>query len=109
MVQKVIIDTDPGVDDAVALFKAFADHKRGDIEITLLVSSGGNLPIEETTQNLLALRDFHGLEDIPVVQGITKPLTAGVNLTTDVHGTHGLPTNKINRKRRYNNFYTENP
>ena len=68
--QKLIIDTDPGVDDVAALMLAFFEDQ---FDIKLLTTNSGNRPIEITTRNTLHLLEKYGL-DIPVAQGAAKPL-----------------------------------
>ncbi len=67
---KVVIDTDPGVDDAVCLIYAFFDKN---IDIKLLTSVAGNVGIDTATRNLLHLVDLYGV-DLPVAKGECKAL-----------------------------------
>ena len=68
---KLIIETDPGVDDAVAILMALAAPG---VEILGLTSVGGNVPLARTTRNSLALLQAAGRSDIPVVKGASRPL-----------------------------------
>ncbi|MBE5733900.1 MAG: hypothetical protein E7347_02480 [Clostridiales bacterium] len=83
---KVIIDTDPGVDDSVCLIYAFFDDN---IDIKLLTSVAGNVNIELATRNLLHLVDLYGV-DIPVAKGADKAI-ARVSPTAEfIHQADGL-------------------
>lgn len=94
MAQKVIIDTDPGHDDAMALMLAC---KSPELEILAITTVCGNSTIENTTRNAQYILDFIGRSDIPVYSGADKPLTRGL-IRAVVHGTSGLegvdPQNK---------------
>nr|CAA6824321.1 MAG: Inosine-uridine preferring nucleoside hydrolase (EC [uncultured Thiotrichaceae bacterium] len=66
---KMIIDTDPGVDDAMAIFTAIAHPE---IELLGLTTTFGNVSVERATQNALTLLEMSGL-DIPVAGGVSVP------------------------------------
>jgi purine nucleosidase len=82
MPQKLIIDTDPGVDDMVAILAAL--HAE-DIELLALTTVGGNVPIETTTANALRILARGGHPEIPVHPGL-----AGAHTAAHVHGDDGL-------------------
>ena len=83
---KVIIDTDPGVDDAVCLIYAFFDKN---IDIKLLSSVAGNVGIETATRNLLHLTDLYGV-DFPVAKGASKALYRTSPTAEFIHQKEGL-------------------
>lgn len=84
---KVIFDTDPGVDDAMALL-LLARHP--DIELVAVTTVFGNADIATATRNALFLRDRYGFA-APVAQGASKPLTGEPDAPPDfVHGKNGL-------------------
>lgn len=85
---KVIYDTDPGVDDAMALL-LMARHP--DIDVVGIVSSFGNATIETTTRNALYLKERFGLT-APVSRGSARPITGAEpsEPPTFVHGDNGL-------------------
>lgn len=83
----VIIDTDPGIDDAVALITSFFAPS---IDIKLLCSTAGNLGIDVTTQNVLHLCELYE-KNIPVAKGLPHPLRREL-ITTNRHGKNGLGT-----------------
>ncbi|MGB0846034.1 MAG: nucleoside hydrolase [Thiolinea sp.] len=84
---KVIIDTDPGIDDAMAIFTAMAHDA---IELLGLTTVFGNASIEDTTRNALQLVEMSGL-DIPVAQGAAVPIEQEPHPYPDfVHGKNGM-------------------
>jgi purine nucleosidase len=86
-VNKVIFDTDPGIDDAMALL--FLKRAPG-VEIVGVTSSFGNGAIETTTRNLLYLSQVFGI-DAPVAEGAAHPLSGEAGPAADhVHGANGL-------------------
>ncbi|AWV99632.1 nucleoside hydrolase [Arcticibacterium luteifluviistationis] len=88
MPQKIIIDTDPGVDDAMAIQFALNSPE---LEVIGLTTVYGNVNLELTTANALKLLEAAGRGDIPVAKGAAKPLSrpfgGGVAF---VHGDDGL-------------------
>lgn len=84
---KVIFDTDPGIDDAMALLFL---HKAPGVEIVGITSSFGNSTIETTTRNCLHLCDIFGIE-APVARGAALPLNGEEGSTAHhVHGENAL-------------------
>ena len=69
MAHKIILDTDPGIDDAMAIFFAF---QAADIDVLGLTTTYGNVPVEMAAQNALTLCDLAG-KDIPVTKGVGMP------------------------------------
>lgn len=89
MTHKIIIDTDPGIDDAMAVL--YAAQEPG-IELMGLTSIFGNVTVEQATRNALRLVEMAGL-DIPVAQGCARPLIAGpFPPGHHVHGDEGFGT-----------------
>ena len=85
--EKVLIDTDPGVDDALAVVFAFASDK---LEVVGLTTIFGNVDTPLATLNALRLLDIVG-EDVPVAEGAIKPLYSNKLPTPDfVHGKDGF-------------------
>lgn len=80
----IILDCDPGHDDALAIVFA-ARHTR----IVGITTVSGNAPIESTTYNALVMKDLLDL-DVPVHKGATRPLVAPPQYATYVHGESGL-------------------
>ena len=67
---RIVIDTDPGVDDAIAILMALACPT---FEIVGLTTVGGNVPLARGTRNALALLEYAGREGIPVAAGAARP------------------------------------
>jgi inosine-uridine nucleoside N-ribohydrolase len=84
---KLIIDTDPGVDDAVAILMALAVPE---IKILGLTTVGGNVPLARTTRNALALLQAAGRSEIPVAKGASRPLRGRFKYAPQFHGPGGL-------------------
>jgi len=88
MPKKIIIDTDPGVDDAMAILFAFNSPA---VEIVGLTTIFGNVSTELATQNALRLVEFAGHPEVPVAHGADKPFYVPLEGIADfVHGTDGL-------------------
>ena len=83
---KVIIDTDPGVDDAACLVYALFDKR---LDIKLLTTVVGNVSVETSTRNLLHLLDKFGL-DFPVAKGAAKAMCRVSPTAEHVHSKEGL-------------------
>ncbi len=81
---RVILDCDPGHDDAVALVVAahFCD-------VQGVTTVAGNAPLEQTTHNALVIRDLIGL-DAPIHRGSDRPLVAAPRHASSIHGKSGL-------------------
>ena len=87
MATKVILDTDPGHDDAVALLLALASPE---LELLGVTTVAGNQTLEKTTANALKILEFVGRTDIPVHAGCERPLVREQRVARDVHGESGL-------------------
>ena len=85
----VIIDTDPGIDDAAALLLALASPE---LEVVALTTIYGNASVKSCTANALNLLRVAGREDIPVYRGVGKPLLrpATEGWASHIHGPDGL-------------------
>ncbi|MCY3801872.1 MAG: nucleoside hydrolase [Chloroflexi bacterium] len=81
-----IIDTDPGIDDALAILLAL---KSGRFRVHAMTTVAGNSPIEDTTANAEFLLALAGRGDIPLYTGARKPLQRDL-VTAPVHGKGGL-------------------
>lgn len=88
MKKRVIIDTDPGLDDALAILFALGSGKFDVVGITTIA---GNIGLDRTTANAGGLLAFMGRGDIPVIRGTDIPLTRELqDLVAIVHGMDGL-------------------
>lgn len=83
----LLIDTDPGVDDALALLMAFADARHDVVGLTV---AAGNVGLEHTTGNALKLCEVAGREDVPVFAGAADPLVYPAEDAAHVHGRDGF-------------------
>lgn len=83
----LLIDTDPGVDDALALLMAFNDAHH---EIVGLTIAAGNVGLQHTVRNALKLCDVAGRDDIPVFAGAPAPLLHPSPDAGYVHGQDGF-------------------
>ncbi|MFY9561339.1 MAG: nucleoside hydrolase [Terriglobales bacterium] len=84
---RVIIDTDPGVDDALALLLAM---RSPELKIEGITPVAGNVPLELTLPNALRLVEIAGRTDIPVAAGAKTPLVRRLVTATYAHGENGL-------------------
>ena len=84
---RVIIDTDPGVDDAFALLLAM---RSPELKIEGITPVAGNVPLELTLPNALRMVEIAGRTDIPVAAGAKTPLTRRLVTAAYVHGENGL-------------------
>lgn len=85
--QALIIDCDPGVDDAVALMLAFGSPA---FELLAITAVGGNVPVAKTARNARMLRQIAGREDVPVFMGADRPLRRAPAGAGEFHGAEGL-------------------
>jgi inosine-uridine nucleoside N-ribohydrolase len=84
---RVIIDTDPGVDDALALLLAM---RSPELKIEAITAVAGNVPLELTLPNALRMVEIAGRSDIPVAAGAKAPLLRRLVTAAYVHGENGL-------------------
>lgn len=91
-VQEIIIDCDPGIDDALAI--AFA-HGHAGLELTGITTVAGNVGLVRTTENALAVSEFVGAAGTPVTAGCATPLVRPALDAREVHGESGLGGAKL--------------
>lgn len=82
----LIIDTDPGIDDAVAIALALYAPE---LDVRLITTVAGNVGIEATTGNALRLLAYYG-KDVPVARGASEPLIRPAVDASDIHGATGM-------------------
>lgn len=82
----IIIDTDPGIDDALALAIALFSEE---LDVRLITTVAGNVSLENVTLNTLRLLSFFG-KDVPVAKGAAKPLIVEFVDASNVHGKTGM-------------------
>jgi purine nucleosidase len=85
--KRLIIDTDPGVDDALAFLLALASPE---IQLEALTTTQGNVTLEKATRNALSVLELAKASHIPVAQGSMFPLVQPLRATDSVHGASGL-------------------
>jgi len=85
--QKVIIDTDPGVDDAFAIFLALCSPE---LKVLAVTAVAGNVPLDVTLPNALRLVEIAGRSDFPVARGASSPLIRKLITAAYAHGNNGL-------------------
>jgi inosine-uridine nucleoside N-ribohydrolase len=83
----ILIDCDPGHDDAVALLLALASPE---VELMGVTTVSGNQTLEKTTTNALRVLELVGRDDIPVAAGADRPLKRDLFVAAYVHGESGL-------------------
>lgn len=87
MARPIIIDTDPGIDDALAIFLACASPE---LDIRMAASVAGNVGINRTTRNAAHLLSLGGKGQVPVHRGADRPLRQDLATIEDIHGQNGL-------------------
>jgi len=84
----IIIDGDPGQDDAVAILLALASPE--DLDILAITAVAGNVPLDLTVTNTLALVELAGRPEVPVYRGSVRPMVKTLVTAEYVHGPTGL-------------------
>ena len=87
MRRDIIIDTDPGQDDAVAILLALASPELNVLGLTCVA---GNVPLERTSFNARQVCELAGRADVPVFAGCDRPMGRGLVTAEHVHGASGL-------------------
>ncbi|HTT80535.1 MAG TPA: nucleoside hydrolase [Stellaceae bacterium] len=87
MPRAIIIDTDPGIDDAVAILLALA---AAELAVRGLVAVAGNLKLPATERNARAVVELAGRSDIPVFAGCPRPIAGTRPDAAHIHGDEGL-------------------
>ena len=85
--KRIIIDTDPGIDDALTFLLALASPE---IQLEALTTTQGNVTLEKATRNALATLELLGADHIPVAKGCTLPMVGPLLASAHVHGSSGL-------------------
>ena len=87
MPRKIIIDTDPGQDDAVAILLALASPE---LEVLGIVAVAGNVGLHHNANNALKIAELAGRTDVPVYAGCARPMRRQLVTAEHVHGDTGL-------------------
>jgi inosine-uridine nucleoside N-ribohydrolase len=86
--RRVVIDTDPGIDDAIAIFLALG---AAELDVVGLTTVYGNCAVDVATRNALALLEIAGRADVPVAMGAAAPVaTEYLGAIPHIHGVDGL-------------------
>ena len=88
MPRKIIIDTDPGQDDALALLLALASPE--ELDVLGIVAVAGNVPLSLTARNIRVVCELAGRRDVPCLAGASAPLSRPLVTAEHVHGKSGL-------------------
>ena len=92
MTKRIIIDTDPGVDDALAILLALAFPE---IRLEALTTTQGNVTLEKATWNALSVLELARANHIPVARGSQLPLVQPLRASAAVHGESGIGNSKL--------------
>lgn len=87
MPQKILIDCDPGIDDAIAILMA---HGSPAVDIVAITTVAGNQTLEKVTLNARRIATLAGIHDVPIAAGCDRPLIREQILAANVHGETGL-------------------
>lgn len=87
-IRQIIIDCDPGQDDAIALLLAMASPE--ELDILGVTTVAGNVPLELTERNARQIRDIAGRSDVPVYAGCSAPMVRDLITGEKVHGKTGI-------------------
>lgn len=89
---RIIIDTDPGVDDALTFLLALASPE---IQLEALTITQGNVTVDKATRNALSVLELGCASHIPVVQGSMLPLVQPLRASAHVHGESGVGNSNL--------------
>ncbi|HZT87849.1 MAG TPA: nucleoside hydrolase [Stellaceae bacterium] len=87
MRRKIVIDTDPGIDDAVAILLALAS---AEVEVIGVTAVAGNVPLAVAERNARSICELAGRADVPVHPGCARPMGRRLVTAEHVHGPSGL-------------------
>ena len=88
MVRRIILDCDPGQDDAVALFLAMSSPE--ELDILGITTVAGNVPLELTQRNARMMCDIAGMTELPVFSGCAQPMLRESITAEHIHGRTGI-------------------
>ena len=87
MPKQVILDMDPGIDDALAILLAL---RSPELKLRAITTVSGNVHVDKTSVNALKVLEIAGISDIPVAKGLSKPLVRQLVTAERFHGVDGL-------------------
>src|SRR5690606_25852593 len=88
MTRKIIIDTDPGQDDAIAILLALASPE--ELDVLGIVAVGGNVGLAQNARNALQVVELSRRTEVPVHAGCARPMRRALVTAEHVHGPTGL-------------------
>ena len=87
MRKKIILDCDPGHDDAIAILLA---GRHPDIELLAITTVAGNQSVEKTSYNALRVCSLANIRNVPIARGMERPLVQEARHAADIHGESGM-------------------
>ena len=87
MARKIILDCDPGHDDAVAMLLA---HGSPEVELVAVTTVAGNQTLEKVTRNALSVATVIGMQGVPIAAGCARPLVRKAEVAESIHGDSGM-------------------
>ena len=90
--ERFVIDTDPGVDDALAFLLALASPE---IKLEALTTTQGNVTVDKATRNALSVLELAGASHVPVASGSMLPLVQPLRASALVHGESGIGNSNL--------------
>lgn len=87
MARKIILDCDPGHDDALAILLAHGDPR---VDLLAITTVAGNQTLDKTTRNARAVATVAGITEVPIAAGCDRPLVRELHTAPYVHGESGL-------------------
>ena len=87
MGMKVILDTDPGIDDALAILLLAASPE---VSLEAITVTHGNTSVDKCARNALQLIELAGIVGVPVARGASEPLVKTLSVAEETHGVGGL-------------------
>src|SRR5689334_17216069 len=87
MPRRIVLDCDPGHDDAVAMLLA---HGSPDVELLAVTTVAGNASLANVTHNALVTATVGGMRGVPFAAGAARPLLREARVAGDIHGESGL-------------------
>jgi len=87
MARPILLDCDPGHDDALAILLALS---RPELDVLAITTVAGNAPLAATTRNTLSVLTLIGRTDVPVAPGADRPMVREASTAASVHGDSGL-------------------
>src|SRR5215470_17775027 len=92
MAKRIIIDTDPGIDDSLTFLLALASPE---IKLEALTTTQGNVTVDKATRNALSILELGHASHIPVAAGSMYPLIQPLRASALVHGESGIGNSRL--------------